>query len=172
MPTSLAYTLYLRGDYERLTRSGDTVIDLEPRALGLAAQGRRREALDVVEELDRARLPRVFGLVRGAMRLALAGDSRDPGIVEEAARAHTDPEALYMIAIFFAQLGRVEPALHVLERAVRGGFFVSPALRGDPLLAPLRAEPHFAAIVDLAEAGRREAQRRFESAGGNELLGL
>ena len=44
VPTSIAFTLYLRGDYERLPRSGDTVIDLEPRALGLAAQGRREES--------------------------------------------------------------------------------------------------------------------------------
>lgn len=66
----------------------------------------------------------------------------------------------------------MEQALEVLERAVRGGFFVSPALRKDPLLVPLRTEPRFAAIIDFAEAGRLEALRRFESAGGNELLGL
>ena len=69
VPTSLAYTLYLRGDYERLTSALDSVIDLEPKALGLAAQGRRKEALAVVEELDKAELPRVFGLVSSAMRV-------------------------------------------------------------------------------------------------------
>jgi hypothetical protein len=39
VPTSLAYTLHLAGDFERLAREGDTVLDLEPKALALLAQG-------------------------------------------------------------------------------------------------------------------------------------
>ena len=77
-----------------------------------------------------------------------------------------------MIAIMFAGIGRAERALDVLEKVVRGGFFVSAAVRKDPLLTPIRTDPRFAAILELAETGRREALSRFVSAGGNELLGL
>jgi TolB-like protein len=173
VPTSLAFTLYLRGDYDRLVRERDSVIDVLPKALGLAARGVREDALAALdEELREARLPRVLGRVVGAMRMVLAGESRDTATVEDLVATHIDPEALYMFAIFLSELGDVERGLQVLESAVRGGFLVSPALRGDPLLARMRALPRFASIVDIAERGRRDALERFESAHGRTLLGI
>jgi TolB-like protein len=173
VPTSLAYTHYLRGDYRRLDGTRDSIIDVLPKALGLAAQGRRQEALAILSrELGYARLPRVFGRVVSAMRMVLAQDSPDPAIVEEVIAAHIDPEALYMFAIFMSELGEVNRGLEVLESAVRGGYFVGPALRNDPLLARMRSDRRFAAIVDFAEDGRRDALVRFESAQGRTLLGI
>ncbi len=49
--TSIAYTLYIKGDYARLEREGDTIIDVEPRALGLLAQGRTAQAAAALDEL-------------------------------------------------------------------------------------------------------------------------
>jgi TolB-like protein len=172
VPTSLAFTLYLSGDYDRLTRETESVLDLTPKALGLAALGRRDEALAILDGLDRTNVPRVFRLVVRSIRLLLSEGERDPAIVEEATRAHSDPEALFMIATFFAALGRKERALDVMRGVVESGFFVTPALEGDPLLASVRADPGFAAIVEAADAGRREALRIFEQAGGPRLLGL
>ena len=151
---------------------GDTIIDVEPRALGLLAQGRVPETLRALETLRTESLPRVFRLVADSMRVALLEGQLDPGVVENAAGMHSDPEALYMIAIFFARLGRLARALELLEQVVSMGYFVSPALRSDPLLAPLRGEAGFAPLVLRAEAGRAQALLAFESARGPELLGL
>ena len=172
VPTSLAYTLYLMGDYARLAREGDSVIDLEPQALGLLAQDRRDEALVLLDRLRSTTLPEVFRRVADSMRAYVTRDTFDLGIVEAAAALHSDPEALYMIAIFFGGLGHKPRAVELLERAVRRGYLVSPALRRDPLLEPLRTEPDFVALIETAEAGRLEAQRAFEDAGGKQLLGL
>jgi tetratricopeptide (TPR) repeat protein len=172
VPTSLAYTLYLSGDYDRLTRETESVLDLTPKALGLAALGRRDEALAVLAELDRTNVPRLFGLVVRSIRVLLSEGERDPAIVEETTRAHSDPEALFMFATLFAGLGRKDRALDVLRGVVEAGFFVTRALQSDPLLGSVREEPEFAAIVEAAEAGRRRALRIFEEAGGPRLLGL
>jgi serine/threonine protein kinase/tetratricopeptide (TPR) repeat protein len=172
VPTSLAYTLYLSGDYDRLTRETESVLDLTPKALGLAALGRRDEALAVLDELDRTNVPRTFGLVVRSIRVLLSEGERDPAIVEETTRVHSDPEALFMFATLFAALGRKDRALDVLRGVVEKGFYVTPAFQRDPLLASVREEPEFAAIVEAAEAGRRRALRIFEEAGGPRLLGL
>jgi tetratricopeptide (TPR) repeat protein len=172
VPTSLAYTLFLKGDYERLARAQDSVIDLEPQALGLLAQGRREDALAALERLRSNTLPRVFREVVDSMKAYVEGDTSKVPFVEGTAREHTDPEALYTIAIFLGGLGQARRALEILDPAVRRGYFVSPALRGDPLLAPLRAEPGFAAMLEAAEAGRLAAQKAFEDAGGRPLLGI
>jgi hypothetical protein len=77
-----------------------------------------------------------------------------------------------MFAIFLSELGEVERGLEVLERAVRGGFFVSHALRFDPLLGRMRGLPRYGSVVALAERGRGDALAKFESAQGRALLGI
>jgi tetratricopeptide (TPR) repeat protein len=170
--TSVAYTLYLQRNYEGLAREGDSVLDLSPRTLALIANGRRKEALEVVADLGRAQIPRRFAMTVRALSVAASGDRSQIAAVEEATRAHSDPEALFMFAIFFGLLGENERGLEVLDQAVRSGYSVSSALEGDPLLEPLRAHPRFPEIWNQAEAKRREVQARFEAAGGPEILGL
>ena len=172
VPTSHAYTLYLKGDYARLGRAGDSVIDLEPEALGLLAQGRRDDALRVLERLRDSSLPSVFRQVSESLAAYVRGDTSKVPFVEKTAQQHSDPEALYTIAIFLGGLEQARRGLEILDPAVRGGYFVSPALRADPLLEPLRGEPGFEALVEAAEEGRLAAQKAFEDAGGPALLGL
>ena len=57
-----------------------------------------------------------------------------------------------------------------LTSAVEGGFTVPEGL-AHPWLAPLRADPAFALLVERAEASRREAETSFREAGGPALLG-
>jgi hypothetical protein len=49
---------------------------------------------------------------------------------------------------------------------------VAPALRNDPLIEAVRAEPRFADLLTTAESARQEAHLAFARAGGRELLGL
>jgi tetratricopeptide (TPR) repeat protein len=170
--TSVAFTLYLKGEYDRLRREGDSVLDLTPRTLGLLASERRKEALEVLADLGRSQIPRMFGMTVRALRVAVAEDRSEIEAVEQATRAHTDPEALYMFALFFGLLGDRDRGVEVLDQVVRGGFSVSSTLEKDPLLGPLRGHQRFADIWIRAERQRLEVLRRFEAAGGREILGL
>jgi hypothetical protein len=106
------------------------------------------------------------------MQIFVEGRVSEEAKIEEGVRAHTDPEALYLFATFLAGLGRRGRAVDVLREAVGRGFAVAVALRRDPLLVALRAEPGFDLIVATAEAARQEAQAAFVRAGGPEVLGI
>ncbi len=170
VPTSLAFTLYLHGDFDRLLREGDSVIDVEPKIFALVAQDRMADARALSFESP---LPAVFGKVAESLRAWVDGRREEAAdSFEECVALHRDPEAFYMIASGLAQLGRPARALEVLERAVGTGYFVAPALRRDPLLDPVRGEPAFGSLVARAEEGRALALSAFREAGGDMLLGV
>jgi TolB-like protein len=65
-----------------------------------------------------------------------------------------DPEPKYYNAGRFAACGHPEAALEMLKSSVEGNYLAYPAMDRDPLLAPIRGLPEFAAI--RAEAIRRQ----------------
>jgi TolB-like protein len=75
-----------------------------------------------------------------------------PRELEESQERTRDPENLYWIAGLFAYCGDREAALRVLRRTVGGGYCAYPAMDNDPLLAPVRGSPEYAAIRDAGIA--------------------
>jgi hypothetical protein len=65
-----------------------------------------------------------------------------------------DPEMNYFAAAHLAYIGESRAALRLLRAAVEGGYCAYPAVDSDPLLAPLRQSPEFAAIRSLARTCR------------------
>ena len=156
VPTSVAYTLFLMGDYERLARSGDTILDYEPQALGLLAQGRREEALARARRLRSTPLPHVFPQAADSMRAYITRDKFE-WAWSRRRRGYTptrgpvpDRNLLWRGHTFACGFPSV---------AVRRGYFKSLPIRRDPLLEPLRFEPGFEALIDAVEAGRLTAQK-------------
>jgi hypothetical protein len=60
-------------------------------------------------------------------------------------------------------MGEVEPALDLLDRAVKGGFFPYTYFEIDPRLKALRSQPRYASIRDEAHR-RSDAFRSFVAA--------
>ena len=56
------------------------------------------------------------------------------------------PAAAYQYATIYAQWGDAPKSLEWLDTAVRGRDPGLPNLKADPLMDPLRSEPHFRAI--------------------------
>jgi DNA-binding winged helix-turn-helix (wHTH) protein/TolB-like protein len=67
-----------------------------------------------------------------------------------------DGEMSYKIAQAYAQLGDVKSSMHLLRRSIDLNFYPYAYFVRDPLLDPLRGEPEYSAIMELARQ-RQEA---------------
>jgi serine/threonine protein kinase/tetratricopeptide (TPR) repeat protein len=81
-----------------------------------------------------------------------------------------DPCGIYYFARALAAVQHPE-ALPMFRRAVEGGFHCSLFYSRDPWLDSLRANPEFRAVIQVAEAGYRDAAAAFAAAGGEQMLG-
>ncbi|HZN11036.1 MAG TPA: winged helix-turn-helix domain-containing protein [Blastocatellia bacterium] len=129
--------------------------------------GRIPEAVadfDRAYELDPSLLQAQIGKALGS---ALTGQSAQgvallratEKLIEE--RGVRDPEAIYKVAQAYSLLGDRAAALGVLRRSIEGGFFCYPYLVTDKLLDPLRGDPSFTALLELARSRHEEFRRRF-----------
>jgi hypothetical protein len=169
--TSVAYTLFVRGEYAAATAVDDD--DLRwLRLYALPLLGREEEALRVATEL----LARVPEGSRPMVETTHAALRRDRGACVAAtdsllARGLRDPESLYFCARNTARVGETDRALDLLARVVHGGFHNAAAFRRDPWFDPLRRDPRFAALLAEADAGQASSREALRAAGGDGVLG-
>ena len=83
----------------------------------------------------------------------------------------TDPEGYTTGGIMLCKLGSYDLALHALRKGVDDGYSVVEPLLHDPWLEPLRDNPRFTEIIQIAQARRDEALAVFRAEGGERLLG-
>jgi TolB-like protein/Flp pilus assembly protein TadD/tRNA A-37 threonylcarbamoyl transferase component Bud32 len=122
-----------------------------------AALGRRAEAADayqrarrVIEDHLELNPGDTRALMLGAAALARLGDTATAITWGERTLA-IDPDdavVLYGVACVFSQVGEIDRALALLERAVRVGFRKREWIEHDPDLDPLRADPRYRAIME------------------------
>jgi len=72
-----------------------------------------------------------------------------------------DPEGTYKIAQAYAMLGDEASALRVLRSSVESGFFSYPYILNDPLLASLRGQPAFDAILKSSNQRYIQFREKF-----------
>ena len=172
--TSVPYSLLLLGDYEGLLTETRDAVDADSQALALWRLGREAEASKRLREAETQDLHPLSRQIMASIRICLEG-SRDEGVrLAKACIAEhglDDPEALFLLALPLAFVGALPQALDLVERAVRGGYYVAPALARDPVFDPLRIEPAFRAVLAQAEEGRRRALTAFRHEGGEGLVG-
>jgi TolB-like protein/Tfp pilus assembly protein PilF len=75
-----------------------------------------------------------------------------------------DGEVFYKLAQAHASLGEPGPGIAALRKSVELGFFCTPYMARDPLLAPLRTQALYPAIFAAAERRHQEAEARFGAA--------
>lgn len=88
----------------------------------------------------------------GLARLQLDRAAEAVAPLERAVALGGEPGTRYNLACAYARSGRLEPALAALGGALDAGFADPKALAEDPDLAPLRADPRFAALARRAAA--------------------
>jgi tetratricopeptide (TPR) repeat protein len=170
IPTSITYTHWMSGDYERamLLRANDLPFI---RGYSLMSLGRNDEALDMFAKMkNMIHLP---GFGR-SMYYLLTGDRENSladirGILKS---AFLDPEGIYFIARGLAYWGELDEAMRTLDRVVEGGFYCDQTMARDPWLDPIRTTPEFMRILRRAESLRRDAVAAYLEHEGDRILGV
>ena len=170
--TSVPHTWFLQGDHARVATAKLAEFPYIV-ALSLAELGRGAEALPALRELE-PRLPARRRDFVVAARTLLEGDRAASAAAagRVADSDFSDPEGLFYITRHLAHLGETSPALEVLERVIRGGFCVAPAMKRDPWLASLRPTKAFAKLEKDADSRCTLAREAFERLGGERALGV
>ena len=170
--TSVAYTHFMRGDWERAVNAdGD-----DPRWItnwSLPMLGRTADAIASYRANEQRPLPPMVHLWLRASRQLLEGD-RDEALasIDQFSTMHAfDPEGVYFIVRALAKLDQPSPALDLLEHhVVEAGFFCYQAFVSDPWLDSVRGERRFNAIVKRAQERSQDAEAEFRRLGGDRLL--
>jgi serine/threonine protein kinase len=171
--TSVAYSHFMRGDWERaVTTDADDLRWITN--WSLAMLGRDSEAIASYRANEQRSLPPRVHLLMRASRQILE-DDRENALtsVHQFRTMHTfDPEGVYFIVRALVRIGQSSTALDVLEQeVVEAGFFCHQILLCDPWLDPVRGERRFAAIVTRAKERSQDAETEFRRLGGEQLLG-
>jgi TolB-like protein len=171
--TSVAFTYWAAGDYERAMRYDDDERRYV-RIYSLPFLGREAEALRALEAAAVVGYPGLVQQFLKGMRAALTGDRE--GVLGVVGVFHGsdfhDPEGIYFIARCAACVGATDEALALFETAVGRGFHVPTLFARDPWLDSIRSLPRFTAAVERAEAGKARAAAMYAEAGGELLLGV
>jgi hypothetical protein len=144
------------------------------RVIGLRLAGRRDEARSALVNMKQR--PRIPAFQSWTEHLMAWLDGRRADLLAGLAafgefKIQEDPEALFQEGWLLCDIGEYEAGLSYLRRAVARGYFVAPTPSGSPQFDALRHDPTFQALVEEAEAGRRQALTAFREAGGERLLG-
>jgi hypothetical protein len=76
-----------------------------------------------------------------------------------------DAEATYKIAQAYAVLGDKVSALRMLRYSIEHGFFSYPYFMSDPLIEPIRSDPEFPPLMNIAYSRYAAFKSRFFSGG-------
>jgi serine/threonine protein kinase/tetratricopeptide (TPR) repeat protein len=169
--TSVAYTYWMLGDYDRVIAEHDPGL---PTGYYLCMVGREAEAL-----ADHARAEATLpdGIMRWMYGAHVGALRRDAEVVERQSRrilgsSFRDPEGFYFLSRSAAMVGLPDLAVEALDRTVRGGYYADRAMAHDPWFDSMRRHPRFLDLYRSAEEGRHRAERAFRDSEGDKLLGL
>ncbi len=177
VPTSLAQTLLLTGDTERLLAAAEFSAggDDASRVIGLGFAGRRDEARRALLKMrEKPSIPLFQAYVE---RLMAWLDGRPEDMIAEISaplsslKIRDDPEAMFREGWLLCDVGAHEAGLAHIRRAVAKGYFAAPALSHNPQFDPIRQDFAFQGLLEEAEAGRQRALAAFREHGGERLLG-
>jgi eukaryotic-like serine/threonine-protein kinase len=168
--TSVAYTFYVRGEFERVI---ETDVGIPPYA-ALLARYRTDPggAVAAFAETENHAMFEGVRLIARMYRLAMEGDleALRPKLHDVRASSFTDPEGFYLLAAYLSKAGAHDEALEILDQSVRDGYTCPAGLRGDTHWDPVRDQPKFIRALTQAEAASARARASFEQAGGAAVI--
>jgi serine/threonine protein kinase len=170
--TAVSHAYFAAGDYEKAV-AHDHENPPVVTTLALDLMGQRDQAIARIRQLLIPGLPAIFRMIFGLFLAGLEGRGTDAHSAADEILAKwrlRDPCAAYYLARGLAAIEH-PGALPTLKRSVDGGYYCYPFLTRDPWLDSVRGSSEFRSIVQVAEAGYRDAAAAFAAAGGETLLG-
>jgi len=168
--TSVMYTNFMRGDWERAIESDNEELRWVTNWT-LPLLGRTEEAIANYRRTEQLRLPPMIAFMMRAARAVLEGNHEEARTtIGQFMLRPFDPEGVYFMTRYFVRLGEHAQALETLERIVKEGFFAYQIMQRDPALDPIRGERRFNAIVSRARERSQDAEAEFHRLGGDQLL--
>jgi tetratricopeptide (TPR) repeat protein len=170
--TSVAYTHWMLGNWEQVILTDlEEIQTLRNGALWML--GRRAEALEGVKRLETYWPGGADVWYLRSQHRAFEGDRE--GCLEALRKllesGFHDPEGLYFCLRNAAFVGEGNFALEMLTRVVDAGFHCPTPMIHDPWLDSIRTAPEFIRALRRAEEEHATAQRAFNAAGGERILG-
>jgi serine/threonine protein kinase len=168
--TSVTYTYYVRGEYQRAI---ETDAGVPPYAALLARfrtdpEGARAAFLEAQNQAMYEGV-RQLAMLYG---LAMEGDlgTLRPKLQDVRASSFADPEGFYLLATYLSRAGAHDEALEMLDQSVRDGYTCPATLRSDSFWDPVRDHPKFLRALAQAEVASARAREAFEQAGGAAVI--
>ena len=167
------YTHFMLGDWERAIASDNEDAHFITKYT-LPLVGREGDAIAAFRDAEIRPLPfRMLNIMKSTR--AAVERRRDECLEGSGPFMHPDetfdPEGMFFVGCNFARVGEVDHALRTLEWIVERGFSCPRAFRHHPWLVPLHTDSRFAALVERAETRARDAERQFQAAAGERVLG-
>jgi non-specific serine/threonine protein kinase len=168
VPTSVAQTYFVMGEYERCLETYHDDFGYIG-ALALYALGREADAHAVVTERQQWRqTPLALSFLAGLRALMEGRLEECVRMVDDARETfHMRGEELFYISRHYAKAGALDKATAAVRAVVETGYFNYPTLATDPWLAPLRGQSAFEEVLKTAEARHRAAEALFLDAAGS-----
>jgi non-specific serine/threonine protein kinase len=169
--TSVAWTHFVRGDYEtaaRLDNGSPPFCLVVSRALLGTIDASAVRALEAGARASGARLALKID------RLILDGriDDALAAIGELRAQGFADPEGIYASAVMLAAFGSSDAAIALLDQVVKGGYACHTALTSRPEWTKLAGHADYDAIVAATARMVEDSRGRFDAASGADVLGV
>jgi TolB-like protein len=170
--TSVAYTYWMRGEYETAFRHDDEHLGWM-HCYALSLMGRKAEAVEAFRERERQSRYDVERNVLASDRAAVEGNREECLATTRAVLASSfhDPEGRYFCLRNLVHVGEHDLGLEVLATVCSKGFCIDQAIERDPWLEPVRGDARYARALETARAGRLAAADAYRAAGGDALLG-
>jgi class 3 adenylate cyclase/TolB-like protein len=160
--TSVAYTYFMLGDYEKAASSG-TATDFFLNALALLVQGRQEEARKLLADTLHGISPMLRSIVR-PIELLAAGDHEGSTEVGRAIyRDFPDPEGRFLFARDLAWVGCTDEALDYME-GVAHQYSAFPPPGRDPWLAAVDGTERYGKLLERARADREAYLEQYRAA--------
>jgi len=178
IPTTVPFSYVCLGDFPKALASCGHGGDHFVRYACLAASGKKREAREVLREIENFKdvVPQVRQWAV-SWHAYLDGDlARSYELLDQALRMegpmNRDPESGVWAAFDFANLGQSERALERISLALDLGCRCHHVILHHPWLEPVRSHSRFGELLERAAVLDREAQDVFQASGGPQLLGV